>query len=123
MLEVMANSLQGFCHVCFYRESGDMQLFGNRLMAQALYFDKSEYLFLLWRELVNRFLKKFLVLFFNQGMICTIYMLDAMSKFSSGRCFFRNNLNAIENLVTRHRKEVAFKVKYPDHLLTPPPYF
>jgi len=123
MLEIMPNGLQGFGHVCFYSEPGNIHLFGNRLMAQAFYLSKAEYLFLLWRELVYSLMKKFLVLFFYQGMIRAIYRLNTMGKSSFRYYFFRNILQAIEDLVTRHCKEIAFKVEYPGQFRAPHPYF
>lgn len=122
MPKVMADGLQGFGHVCFYREPGNIQLFGDGLMAQALHFCKPEYLFLLWRQLVYRFTKKFLILFFNHGIVRAVHVQNTMSKFPFGSCFFRHFLNSIENPVARHRKEVPFKTGYPDQVLTPHPY-
>ena len=122
MLKVFANCPQGFRHVCFYSESRNMQLLGNRLMAQTLCSGKPKYLLLLWRKLVYSFMKEFLVLFFNQGMICTVYVLNSLRKFPFGSSFYRNTLDTIKNPVTRHRKEIAFKVTYPAKPLAPYPY-
>ena len=95
MLEVLANGLQRFRHVRFYRESGDMQLLRDCLMAQPLYFCKMEYLLLLWRELNHHLLKKLVVLPFNQRVISIVYMLVAMCKFSFRRCLFRDMLDTV----------------------------
>lgn len=80
MPEVMANGLQGFGHMRFYREPGDMQLVGNSLMAQAFHFGKAEYLSLLRRKLVYRFVQKFLILFIDQGKICIFHNLKTVSE-------------------------------------------